>query len=74
VSPACELTHEVFSVGGGRYARVFVADGPGWFAGKGVRPTLEDIAEHIGEIRAEDGYVVPTNVNDDVALLLKALG
>ena len=35
VSEACELTHEVFSVGGGRFARIFVGLAPGWFAGKG---------------------------------------
>jgi hypothetical protein len=34
---------------------------------------VEDIAAHIDEIRAEDGYTVPGNANDDIALLLKAL-
>jgi NAD(P)-dependent dehydrogenase (short-subunit alcohol dehydrogenase family) len=74
VSQACELTHEIFSVGGGKYSRVFVGEAPGWFAGKGVTPTVEDIAEHIGEIRSEEGYSVPANANDDIGLLLKALG
>jgi NAD(P)-dependent dehydrogenase (short-subunit alcohol dehydrogenase family) len=73
VSQACELTHEIFSVGGGKYSRVFVAETPGWYAGKGVQPTVEDIAEHIGEIRSEDGYTVPANANDDIRLLLSAL-
>jgi NAD(P)-dependent dehydrogenase (short-subunit alcohol dehydrogenase family) len=73
VSQACELTHEIFSVGGGKYSRVFVGETPGWFAGKGARPTVEDIADHIGDIRAEEGYSVPANANDDIALLLKAL-
>jgi NAD(P)-dependent dehydrogenase (short-subunit alcohol dehydrogenase family) len=73
VSQACELTHEIFSVGGGKFSRVFVAETPGWYAGKGVRPTVEDIAEHIDDIRAEAGYTVPANANDDIALLLKAL-
>jgi NAD(P)-dependent dehydrogenase (short-subunit alcohol dehydrogenase family) len=73
VSEACQLTHELFSVGGGKYSRVFVGETPGWFAGKGVRPTVEDIADHIDEIRAEDGYTVPGSANDDIALLLKAL-
>jgi NAD(P)-dependent dehydrogenase (short-subunit alcohol dehydrogenase family) len=73
VSEACPLTHEIFSVGGGKYSRVFVGETPGWYAGKGVAPTVEDIAEHIGDIRAEDGYTVPGNANDDIALLLKAL-
>jgi NAD(P)-dependent dehydrogenase (short-subunit alcohol dehydrogenase family) len=74
VSQACELTHEIFSVGGGKFSRVFVGESPGWFAGKGVTPSVEDIADHIGEIRAEEGYTVPGNANDDIRLLLKALG
>ena len=74
VSEACELTHEIFSVGGGKYSRVFIGETPGWFAGKGVTPTVEDIAEHIGDIRAEEGYTVPGGANDDIRLLLKALG
>jgi NAD(P)-dependent dehydrogenase (short-subunit alcohol dehydrogenase family) len=73
VSEACPLTHEVFSVGGGKYSRVFVGETPGWYAGKGVTPSVEDIAEHIGDIRAEEGYTVPASANDDIALLLKAL-
>jgi NAD(P)-dependent dehydrogenase (short-subunit alcohol dehydrogenase family) len=73
VSQACELTHEIFAVGGGKYSRVFIAETPGWFAGKGLRPTVEDIGEHIGDIRAEQGYTVPLSANDDVALLLKAM-
>jgi NAD(P)-dependent dehydrogenase (short-subunit alcohol dehydrogenase family) len=74
VSEACELTHEIFAAGGGKYSRVFVGEAPGWFAGKGVTPTVEDIGEHIGEIRSEEGYAVPGNANDDIRLLLKALG
>src|SRR5262249_13586721 len=35
-SEACEYTHEIFSAGGGRYARIFVGLAPGWFAGKGA--------------------------------------
>jgi NAD(P)-dependent dehydrogenase (short-subunit alcohol dehydrogenase family) len=74
VSEACQLSHEVFSVGGGKYSRVFIGETPGWFAGKGVTPTVEDIAEHIGDIRSEDGYEVPGSANDDIRMLLKALG
>jgi hypothetical protein len=53
---------------------VFIGESPGWFAGKGTQPTVEDIADHIDEIRAEDGYTVPANANDDIRLLLAALG
>jgi hypothetical protein len=37
-------------------------------------PTVEDIADHIGEIRAEEGYVVPANLGEELQLLLKQLG
>ena len=73
VSEACELSHEVFSVGGGRFARAFVGLAPGWTAGKGVEATLEDVRDHLGEIRAEEGYIVPMSANDELALLAKAL-
>ena len=73
VSETCNLSHELFSVGGGKYSRVFIGETPGWFAGKGTVPTVEDIAERIGDIRSEDGYTVPGSANDDIALLLKAL-
>lgn len=73
VSEACDLTHELFSVGGGRFARVFIGLAPGWTAEKGVKPSIEDVRDHIASIRAEDGYIVPTGINDELALLAKAL-
>jgi NAD(P)-dependent dehydrogenase (short-subunit alcohol dehydrogenase family) len=73
-SEQCDLTHEIYAVGGGRYARVFVGEGPGWFAGKGNLPSVEDIQANLGDIRREEGYVVPGGANDAVALLLKQLG
>jgi NAD(P)-dependent dehydrogenase (short-subunit alcohol dehydrogenase family) len=73
VSEACELTHEIFSVGGGRFARVFVGLAAGWTAEKGAKPSLEDIRDHLGEIRDEEGYIVPTGINDEMMLLMKAL-
>ena len=74
VSETCELTHETFSVAGGKYSRVFVAEAPGWFSGQDLPPTVEDVAANMGEIRAEDGYSVPGSANDEAALLLKHLG
>ncbi len=72
-SEACTLTHEVFSAVGGRYARVFTGLTPGWFAGKGVVPTAEDIAAHIEEIENRDGYIVPTSVADELQAVLPLL-
>ncbi|MFI6479702.1 SDR family NAD(P)-dependent oxidoreductase [Nonomuraea sp. NPDC050663] len=51
---SCEASGEVFSVGGGKVARVFVAEGPG---AKGV-DTPEAIAENWSSIMAEQPYVL----------------
>ena len=72
-SEASELTHEVFSAGGGRYARVFVGLAPGWFAGKGVEVSADDIAGHLDEIRKQDGYSVPGSATDELKGILPLL-
>jgi NAD(P)-dependent dehydrogenase (short-subunit alcohol dehydrogenase family) len=73
VSEQCELTHEVFSVGGGRFARVFVGLTPGWFAGKGKAVTLEDVRDHLGQIMEEKGYIVPKSIGDEMRVIAKDL-
>jgi NAD(P)-dependent dehydrogenase (short-subunit alcohol dehydrogenase family) len=73
-SEACTFTHEVFSAAGGRFARIFTGLAPGWFAGKGVIPTAEDIAEHLPQIEEQTGYIVPTSITDEIAALLTTLG
>lgn len=44
-------TGEIFSAGGGRYARFFVGVNQGWFAGQKQRPSVEEIRDHLPEIR-----------------------
>ena len=73
VSPQCSITHEIFSVGGGRIARVFLGLTPGWFAGKGVSFTPDDVAAHIEEIRSPEGYTIPGGVSDEMMLLMQQL-
>ncbi len=72
-SEQCELTHEVFSVGGGRFARVFVGLAPGWFAGKGQVPTPEAVRDHMDQIRNPEGYTIPANIGDEMKLIFQAL-
>jgi NAD(P)-dependent dehydrogenase (short-subunit alcohol dehydrogenase family) len=72
-SKECTLTHEVFSVGGGRIARVFVGLSPGWFAGKDVVPSPEDVRDHLDQIRATDGFTIPSSATDEIASLYTAL-
>ncbi len=73
VSEACQETHQIFSVGGGRYARIFIGLCQGWMAGKGTVPSVEDIRDHIDQIRNTDGHIVPDSINDEMKLLFEAL-
>jgi NAD(P)-dependent dehydrogenase (short-subunit alcohol dehydrogenase family) len=68
-SEANEHTHEIFTAGGGRYGRVFVGTNQGWFAGKGAEPSVEDISEHIEEIRDISEHIVPDSSTDEIILL-----
>jgi NAD(P)-dependent dehydrogenase (short-subunit alcohol dehydrogenase family) len=72
-SERCELTHEIFDVGGGRYARIFVGMAKGWVAPKGRQPSAEDILDHIDVIRNTDGYTIPTSIADETRAIVDAL-
>jgi NAD(P)-dependent dehydrogenase (short-subunit alcohol dehydrogenase family) len=72
-SEANEFSHEIFTVGGGRYGRVFIGTNPGWFAGQGKVPSVEDIADHLEEIRDLSDYVIPLSNNDEITLLGRML-
>jgi NAD(P)-dependent dehydrogenase (short-subunit alcohol dehydrogenase family) len=61
-SEANEHNHEIFSVGGGRYARAFMAVNKGWFAGAGVVPTVEELADHLDTVRDVTEFVIPANL------------
>jgi NAD(P)-dependent dehydrogenase (short-subunit alcohol dehydrogenase family) len=72
-SEKCELTHEIFDVGGGRYARIFVGMAKGWMAPKGKKPTADDIFDNIDVIRDRDGYTVPDSIADETKAIAEAL-
>jgi NAD(P)-dependent dehydrogenase (short-subunit alcohol dehydrogenase family) len=72
-SEKCELTHEIFDVGGGRYARIFVGMAKGWIAPKGKKPTADDILENIDLIREREGYTVPDSIADETRAIAEAL-
>jgi len=69
VSEECTLSHEIFSVGGGRVARVFVGLAPGWFGGVDSVPTPEQVREHIDEISATEGFTIPRSAQDELMAL-----
>jgi len=72
-SEKCELTHEIFDVGGGRYARIFVGMSEGWTAPKGGIPSPDDIFDNIDRIRDQGGYTVPESIADETKAVAAAL-
>jgi NAD(P)-dependent dehydrogenase (short-subunit alcohol dehydrogenase family) len=70
VSEECPVTGEIYSVGGGRVARVFVGVTPGYFNAK---LTLEDVRDNFAQIRSEEGYVVPASANEELAQIIPHL-
>lgn len=68
-SSACESSHEIWTVGGGRYGRVFIGVNRGWFAGKSVVPSVEDIRDNLDDIRNIDEYIVPSSSMDEIMML-----
>ncbi len=73
VSEQCELTHEMFDVGGGRYARIFIGMNEGWAKGPGVPASVEEIASHMDEIRNPEGYIIPSGIGDEMKMAAKLL-
>ena len=71
VSDQCDTTHSIYTVGGGRYARMFVGLTPGWYAGKGSRPTAEQVRDHIGQIRDPAKYIIPDSIADEMKMMLE---
>jgi NAD(P)-dependent dehydrogenase (short-subunit alcohol dehydrogenase family) len=71
VSEQCDLTHQIFSVGGGRFARMFVGLTPGWFAGKAGKPSPEQVRDHMGEIRDPSKYIIPDSIADEMKAMLE---
>ena len=63
----CPVSGEVYSVGGGRVARVFIAESQGYF-----NPTLtvEDVRDNFDTIRSEVDYKVPANIGEETAMYL----
>jgi NAD(P)-dependent dehydrogenase (short-subunit alcohol dehydrogenase family) len=72
-SEKCELTHEIFDVGGGRYARIFIGMGKGWMAPKGKKPTADDIFDYIDVIRDVKEHVIPASIAEETGAIIEAL-
>jgi hypothetical protein len=60
----CPVSGELFSVGGGRTARVFLGVTPGLRTGD---PTPEILRDGFESVRRESGYIVPTSAVEELA-------
>ncbi|CAM3140543.1 short-chain dehydrogenase [Mycobacterium intermedium] len=70
----CQLTHQNYSACAGRFARVFVGLGEGWFAERDSEPTTDDIAAHLSEVSATEPFTVPGSIFEEVFAIAAQLG
>jgi NAD(P)-dependent dehydrogenase (short-subunit alcohol dehydrogenase family) len=66
-----EGTGETYSVGGGRVARVFVAEGPGFTKKDGL--SIEDVRDNWQQINATEPYLLAKNIGEQTAAVFEAL-
>ena len=71
-SEACDTTHSIYSVGGGKFSRMFIGVGEGWFAGQGSSPSAEEIQANWDTIHSDAGYVIPDGIGHEISSLLAA--
>ncbi|MGH9120298.1 MAG: SDR family oxidoreductase [Acidimicrobiales bacterium] len=66
----CPVSGEIYSVGGGRVARVFIGETKGYL-NKAL--AAEDVRDHFDQVRDEEGYAVPANNTEEIMLIMGAL-
>ena len=69
-SEQCEITHEIFSAGGGRFARIGISTDVGYF---NPAAKAEDIFDNIDEIRDLSNSIYPTSLADELPLFNEAM-
>ena len=67
VSEECRLTSEIFSAGGGRFARAVIGVTRGWVSAEDT-PTAEDVLDHIDDIRESGDFVYPASAIEEIEL------
>jgi NAD(P)-dependent dehydrogenase (short-subunit alcohol dehydrogenase family) len=66
-----EGTGETYSVGGGRVARVFVAEGPGYTSQDGL--SAEDIRDNWQQINETEPYLLAKNIGEQTMAVFDAI-
>ena len=69
-SEQCEITHEIFSAGGGRFARIGISTDVGYF---NATAKAEDIFANIDQIRDLSNSIYPTSLADELPLFNEAM-
>lgn len=72
-SEECQQTHEIYSVGAGRYARVFVGLCPGWADSESETVSAEDVRDHLDQIRDTADYTIPGNAAEEMVEAMKLI-
>lgn len=72
-SRECGLTSEIFTAGGGRYARVFLGMTGGWYSG-GAICSVEELARQMDAILATDDFTMPRTGEDELKIMLATFG
>lgn len=66
----CAVTGEIFSVAGGRVARIFIAETPGHLL---PELTAEAVRDGLGLISSDAGYLTPGSLDEARAIIDEAL-
>ena len=66
----CPVSGEIYTVGAGHVARFFVGRTPGFYS---PALSIEDVRDHLGEIRDETGYTVPGGPADEMSELFATI-
>jgi NAD(P)-dependent dehydrogenase (short-subunit alcohol dehydrogenase family) len=68
----CPVSGHIYSVAGGRVARLFIGMAPGYV--QTDRPlTVEDVRDHFDEIEDPTGFTIPNDAGDELRALRRAL-
>jgi NAD(P)-dependent dehydrogenase (short-subunit alcohol dehydrogenase family) len=68
----CPVSGHTYSVGGGRVARVFVGQGPGYMR-TDAPLTVEDVRDHFDDIERTDDFTIFKNATDELRAVASQL-
>jgi NAD(P)-dependent dehydrogenase (short-subunit alcohol dehydrogenase family) len=66
----CPVSGEIYTVGAGHVARFFIGRTKGFYS---PALSVEEVRDHLGEIRDEDGYTVPDGPADEMTELFATI-